>query len=410
MSEQTVFLLVDKPIVSIDPDKLKEHALNKEIFGDISKEEYGALKKDIEERGIQDPLHIVMERGIKTIISGHQRAKIARELGIKVPCIIRDDLKDEWQIEEYLIKDNLLRRHLTTAQRAEIVLKLAEIESERAKERQLRELKQFKDNSEKFNEKVAVTVSNPGVLTEKGRAVDVAIKKARDKGLNVAPKTVYKAKKILEIAEEDPEVKKEWEKAKAGKTTVERVYNRAKKKKEIEEKLTEPEPLKTKENKYDIIYADPAWRYEFSQTKNREIENQYRTMTLEEICKLEVPAADDAVLFLWCPMPKLDWGLKVIEAWNFKYRTGFVWVKDKMGMGHYVRSKHELILIGIKGTPGTPLPANRPESTIFAPRSEHSKKPNVMYEIIEKMYPDKLYFEMFARETREGWEVWGNEV
>jgi len=221
---------------------------------------------------------------------------------------------------------------------------------------------------------------------------------------------VKKAKRILEIAEEDPEIKREWEKAKAGKTTVERVYNRAKKKKEIEEKLTEPEPLETKENKYDIIYADPPWRYEFSQTKNREIENQYRTMTLEEICKLEVPAADDAVLFLWCPMPKLDWGLKVIEAWNFKYRTGFVWVKDKMGMGHYVRSKHELILIGIKGSPGTPLPANRPESTIFAPRSEHSKKPNVMYEIIEKMYPDKLYFEMFARETREGWEVWGNEV
>ena len=239
-SLQTIFLLADRPIVNFDPEELKEHPLNREIFGDLLQEEYNALKEDIKERGIQDPLHVVKREGSYIIVSGHQRAKIAKELGIKVPCIIRDDLKDELQIKEYLIKDNLLRRHLTTAQKAEIVLALAEIEAERAKVRQ--EATQLVGRGV---QKKDVMVSNLRVLTnslndEKGRAVDVAIKKARDKGLNVAPKTVYKAKKILEAAEKDQEIKKEWEKAKAGRTTVERVYNTVKKlerKREIEKKL-----------------------------------------------------------------------------------------------------------------------------------------------------------------------------
>lgn len=105
-SLQTIFLLADRPIVNFDPEELKEHPLNREIFGDLLQDEYNALREDIRERGIQDPLHVVKRNGSYVIVSGHQRAKIAKELGIKVPCIIRDDLKDELQIKEYLIKDN----------------------------------------------------------------------------------------------------------------------------------------------------------------------------------------------------------------------------------------------------------------------------------------------------------------
>jgi len=413
MTEQTVFLLVDKPIVNFDPNELKEHPLNREIFGDLSQDEYEALKNDIKERGIQDPLQVAKQNGSYVIVSGHQRARIAKELGIKVPCIIRDDLKDEIQIKEYLIKDNLLRRHLTTAQKAEIVLALAEIEAERANVRQIKagEYGKLGGRGKTLRGQEPTRVSEIIPNEDKGKSIEIAVKKAKDQGLPISDKTVKKAKKILEVAEKDREIKKEWEKAKAGRTTVERVYREVKQK-EKREALGKPKPLEeiAKKKKYDVIYADPPWRYEFSQSANREIENQYPTLSLDEICKFKIPANDDAILFLWCPMPKLDWGLKVIESWGFKYRTGFVWVKDKIGMGHYVRSKHELLLIGIKGSPGTPLPENRPESVIFAPRVEHSKKPDIVYEIIEKMYPGKSYFEMFARKTRKGWEVWGNEV
>ena len=40
----------------------------------------------------------------------------------------------------------------------------------------------------------------------------------------------------------------------------------------------------------------------------------------------------------------------------------------------------------------------------------HSHKPDVFYEIIEKMYTFGPYVELFARNTRPGWEAWGNEV
>ncbi len=403
---QAVFLLTDKPIISLDPEDLREHPLNREIFGDLPEEEYLALKKDIEERGIQDPLHVVKKDGSWLIVSGHQRAKIARELKIKVPCIVRDDLKEDWQIREHLIKDNLLRRHLTAARRAEVILKLAEVEAEKARERQ----------------RIQAIINNPRIpeekkrdqeslfFEEKGKAIEKAIERAREYGLVVGYHTVRKAKKILEVAKEDPEIKEKWEKAKEGELSVEDVYRKVRvreKREKVRQKIKPPGEI---HGKFDVIYADPPWRYEFTPSETRSIENQYPTMSLEEICNLKIPTADDAVLFLWCPMPKLEEGLKVINSWGFKYRTGFVWVKDKIGMGHYARLRHELLLIAVKGSPKTPSPEARPDSVIEYPRTEHSKKPEIVYEIIERMYPNRRYLELFARKRREGWEVWGNEV
>lgn len=162
---------------------------------------------------------------------------------------------------------------------------------------------------------------------------------------------------------------------------------------------------------FDIIYADPPWRYEHSISNSRSIENHYPTMSLEEICSLSIPSSENAVLFLWVTMPKLVEGLKVIEAWGFQYRTGMVWIKDKIGMGYFMRGKHELLLISRKGDIEVPEPENRPDSVIFIefPREEHSKKPDIFYEIIEKMYPRKRYIELFARRRRGGWISWGNE-
>lgn len=174
------------------------------------------------------------------------------------------------------------------------------------------------------------------------------------------------------------------------------------------EQLRDRPPLPNGE--YDVIYADPPWRYEFTEADNREVENHYPTMDLQEICDLEVPAAQDAVLFLWVTSPKLEEGLKVLNAWGFTYRTSRAWVKDKIGMGYYARSRHEFLLIGVKGAPGTPAPKDRPDSVIEAPRQEHSQKPEVVYSQIEQMYPSRRYLEMFARNQRENWTAWGNET
>ena len=165
-----------------------------------------------------------------------------------------------------------------------------------------------------------------------------------------------------------------------------------------------------------VIYADPPWRYDASETPDfRRIENQYPTMTLPDIKALaaqgEVPAADDAVLFLWATSPKLPEALEVMAAWGFTYRTCAAWVKDRIGMGYYFRQRHELLLIGKRGSLPVPEPSDRPDSVVSAPRTEHSAKPGVFYELIEQMYPGMAYCEMFLRgEPREGWYGWGNEA
>lgn len=142
------------------------------------------------------------------------------------------------------------------------------------------------------------------------------------------------------------------------------------------------------------------------------IENHYPTMTLEEIKHLSVSdlATEDAVLFLWATAPKLCECFEVIDAWGFSYRTCAVWVKDKIGMGYYLRNQHELLLIAKRGDPPMPSESSRPSSVIHAPRTDHSAKPVAFYELIEGMYPELPKIELFSRSPRTGWDAWGNQA
>jgi N6-adenosine-specific RNA methylase IME4 len=161
---------------------------------------------------------------------------------------------------------------------------------------------------------------------------------------------------------------------------------------------------------FDVLYADPPWRYEQVRTDSRAIENQYPTMELGDICALQPPVCDDAILFLWTTAPKLTEAAQVIDAWGFNYRTAMFWVKDRIGMGHYVRQRAEPLLIAKRGDMPTPETSCRPDSVVEAPRGEHSVKPDIFYELIETMYPGRRYGELFARRRRPGWAAWGNEI
>ena len=164
------------------------------------------------------------------------------------------------------------------------------------------------------------------------------------------------------------------------------------------------------EEKFDVIYADPPWKYDFSVSKARAIENHYETMKLEEIRDMKVPAKENAVLFLWSPPTFILKALKVMAAWGFTFVTFAVWDKQVIGMGFWFRAQHEALLVGRKGHFSPPSPANRVSSIIKARRKKHSEKPGAVYRIIEEMYPDVKRIELFARNKREGWAAWGNEV
>jgi len=161
---------------------------------------------------------------------------------------------------------------------------------------------------------------------------------------------------------------------------------------------------------YGLVYADPPWRYEHSKTESRAIENQYPTMSLDDIKALTVPAADDCILFMWATSPKLAESLEVVTAWRFTYRTCAVWDKEVIGMGYYFRQQHELLLVATRGTPGAPDESVRESSVIRSRRAAHSEKPALVYELIERMYPNTTRIELFARTARAGWDSWGNQL
>jgi len=168
------------------------------------------------------------------------------------------------------------------------------------------------------------------------------------------------------------------------------------------------------EGKYNVILADPAWKYDFSPTNFINIENHYPTMETDEICNLDIPSADNAVLFLWATNPKLKEALKVMEAWNFEYKTNICWDKQKpttSKMGYWFFGQHELLLVGTKGNFSPPKQKDRVSSLYSELKTKHSKKPEYFYLLIEKMFPQGKYLELFARKQfNSNWTVWGNQL
>jgi N6-adenosine-specific RNA methylase IME4 len=164
--------------------------------------------------------------------------------------------------------------------------------------------------------------------------------------------------------------------------------------------------------KFSVILADPPWDDEFG-ASNRSIENHYPTMKFEDILALPINqiAHEQAMLFLWATPSMIEMALETAKAWRFQYRTQLVWVKPSIGLGKYVRQRHEILLICRRGDHPAPLGENLPDSVIEAPRSEHSEKPEVFHEIIERMYPEAERVELFRRgSARQGWSAWGAEA
>ena len=141
------------------------------------------------------------------------------------------------------------------------------------------------------------------------------------------------------------------------------------------------------DKKYDIIYADPPWRYNDTLGGNAKMGAMpYDTMSEQEIHDLHISdiAAKDCVLFMWATMPKLQEALNTIKAWGFKYKTcAFCWVKQNpksggifAGLGRWVQGNAELCLLATKGKPHRV--SKSVKQIVLAPRGRHSEKPAVV--------------------------------
>lgn len=165
--------------------------------------------------------------------------------------------------------------------------------------------------------------------------------------------------------------------------------------------------------KFKTILVDPPWRYRNKNTGGSMKSGsaaKYATMSLEELKAFPIHDIRDrdCALFLWVPAPLLPEGLELMQSWKFKYKACIFWEKKfRLGLGFWWRNQVEMCLFGIKGK----VPAYRSSlrNIIRSKPRRHSQKPEEFFDLIERdVVGPKI--ELFARDKREGWYCWGDEV
>ena len=181
--------------------------------------------------------------------------------------------------------------------------------------------------------------------------------------------------------------------------------------------------------KYKVIYADPPWKQRggrklegykkdtFIVSDNSPQKLYYPTMSVEEICSLPVKdlADSNCALFMWVTNKYLPDARRVVESWGFKYSATIVWAKNKHGggLGGNVKISTEFLIYATKGKSVCKKPIQ--QSWINVKKEyvngypKGSKKPTFFANLIKEHF-EGPYIELFARDKKEGFDSWGNEI
>lgn len=169
--------------------------------------------------------------------------------------------------------------------------------------------------------------------------------------------------------------------------------------------------------RYRTILADPPWSFRLRSVKGdrKSPSRHYRTIAWERLISMPVSAlaAPDCALFLWACAPSLPQAVAVMQGWGFRFVTAGGWAKRTatgkpvFPTGYVWRGTLEFLLVGAIGNPRFVSRSER--NLIEAPRREHSRKPDAIYGLVERLIPRGPHAELFARQAWPGWESWGDE-
>ena len=164
--------------------------------------------------------------------------------------------------------------------------------------------------------------------------------------------------------------------------------------------------------RYDVIVIDPPWKIQKIKRRVRpnQVTMDYPMMEIKEIKNIPLQALlkDNAYVFMWVIDKYLHEGRSILEAWGVKYHITMSWDKTNGISLCGFNRRTEFIIVGLKGKHET-YPSRKTIRTSFTAKSTgHSKKPDEFYDMVNILDGEKL--DMFARKSREGWDVWGNEV
>ncbi len=370
-----------------------------QLLPPLSADDYAALEASIVEHGVLVPVEYD-EDG--EILDGHHRVQICENLGlVDWPRFVRKGLSEPER--RTLARElNVSRRHLTSAQKRELI------------EGQLRDTPSISSRAiaamlgvddktvSTVRRRLESTAEIPQFEEIKGR--DGKNRPARKPIRTAFLPEVDNRRELMRVAKDlradqqrvrhDVRLAHMDMIAEAGRAHAPAALGRA----------------------YPVYYLDPPWKFGVrSEATGREksAENHYPTMTTEEIVALLAPmlgGAHPAVAFVWATNPMLPDGLRVLEACGFAYVHHWIWDKEIAGTGYWGRDRHELLLIGRRGEIAAPLPGTQPETVYRERKGPHSAKPAWFAETIERLYPGIAKIELFCRAPRPGWDVWGFEA
>ena len=352
------------------------------IFPLIEGNEFEELKKDIKQNGLIESVVLYQDQ----ILDGRNRYRACIDTGV-TPNFTK--YMGDSPIE-YVVSLNLKRRHLTASQRAVIALDVLPLLEEEAKKRQA-------TSTGGFEPQLVAKMPQGGTGKAREKAGDV---------FNVGARYIQDAKKLKE---ETPEV---IEDIRLGKKTISEVTKKIKierRKKDIakQRKDIESGEAKLPEGKFEVIVVDPPWQYHDDSVydpKGFRGTTTYPTMTIEEIKKEKIPFADDCVLWLWTTHKFMRHTFELLDAWGFEEKAILTWVKQKMGIGRWLRSKSEFCIMAVKGKPTIQL--TNQTTVLQADATQHSRKPDEFYKMVDELCIGRK-LDYFSREKRKGWEVYG---
>jgi len=402
-------------LVPIDSVKVHPKA---EIIPDMKKSEWDEFYLDIANHDIKVPLEVTADG---TIVDGRHRYKAALQLGKKEIPIIDAPLNGD-SPEDYMIKAALLRRHLTDDQWGTIAALWNRENKEQGKRSDLTSAQRCAEVTGKASPNYGKSAQRSAVMDSSPtrQAAVQQFKTPRRKVddctklLNNNPELFDKvhegdlslrdAKTVANLETEDQ--KRVLDMVGTGEAKNVRVARR-------QVQRDNAVKIKPPTGKYQVIYADPPWDYEFGFDIHGAASRHYNTMTIEELCNLPIKdlTADNAALFLWVTSPKLEECFQVIHAWGFEYKTSFVWDKVKHVMGHYNSLRHEFLLLAIKGSYHKQSKNLKDSVQSIERNGNHSEKPEEFRQIIDEMYPQATKIELFqTKRSISGWSTWGDRT
>jgi len=365
----------------------------KSLIPPLTPDEFSQLEANVLADGIRDP--IIVWSG--TIVDGHNRYELAQRHGLKFETLEMHFSSINY-CKLWIAENQLGRRNLTDFVKAEVMNIIT------ACLKEIAELKKIEDGKKARDKQLGVLSIIDKTPTHDTRKI-------------VADKLGWSTGKVAQfdvVNKKAPEEVKE--KLRSGEVSINQAYQEIKKEEKKEErklKLQEQRDLiasgslELPSGVFEVIVIDPPWNYgrDYDPDSSR-VANPYPEMSQSELLSINLPSADDSVLFLWTTHAFLWDAKQLLDGWGFTYKATLVWDKQQMGMGAWLRMQCEFCLVGIKGKPV--WSNTRWRDIISEQRREHSRKPESFYNLVEEVTVGRK-LEYFSRQKRAGWEVFGDE-